>query len=69
MRDNEGFGPHPYDKSMSKAPAPMKTSNHIGRGGPGRFGGADQNKTRTADISQPTSHSAFEDLGRGGDGE
>lgn len=65
MKDNEGFGPKPYDKSMSKSPAPMKTSAHVGRGGPGRFGGADQNKARTSDLSQPSSHSAFEGLGTG----
>lgn len=69
MKDNEGFGPKPYAKSMSKAPAPMKTAAHIGRGAPGRFGGADQNKGRTADIAQPSSHAEFEALGRGDDGE
>lgn len=69
MKDNEGFGPKPYAKSMSKAPAPMTTAAHVGRGGPGRFGGADANKVARSDISQPSSHAEFEALGRGNDGE
>ncbi len=68
MRNNEGFGPKPYSKGMSKAPASTNTAPHVGRGGPGRFGGADQNKQARGDIDHPQSHSEFEALGRG-DGE
>lgn len=62
-------GPTPYTKSMSKAPAATTTSAHIGRGGKGRFGGADANKGPRSDISHPQSHSDFEALGQGNDGE
>ena len=61
-------GSTPYAKSMSKAPAATTVTKHIGRGGPGRFGGADQNKGMTNEVSHPQSHEAFEELGRG-DGE
>lgn len=63
MKDNEGFGPHPYNTSMSKKPTAMTTMANEGRGASGRFGGADQNKQARADISQPGSHAEWEALG------
>lgn len=63
-------GSTPYAKSHSAKPGTLaQHAASSGRGGPGKFGGADGNRGMRSDLGHPESHAAFEELGRSSEGK